>query len=66
LLTIVLFGAAVLIGAVGLVPLSIAFLSAAVLTILMRCISVERATEFVDWRLLVLIGGHDGVWNGDG
>ena len=23
----------------------------------MRCISVERAYEFVDWRLLVLIGG---------
>jgi di/tricarboxylate transporter len=57
LLTIVLFGAAVLAGAIGIVPLSIAFLSAAVLTVLMRCISVERAYEFVDWRLLVLIGG---------
>jgi di/tricarboxylate transporter len=57
LLTIVLFGAAVLIGGLGWVPLSIAFLSAAVLTILMRCISIERAYEFVDWRLLVLIGG---------
>ena len=56
-LTIVFFGAAVIIGGLGLVPLSIAFLSAAVLTILMRCISVERAYEFVDWRLLVLIGG---------
>jgi di/tricarboxylate transporter len=57
LLTIGLFGAAVLLGALGWVPLSIAFLSAAVLTVLMRCISVERAYEFVDWRLLVLIGG---------
>jgi di/tricarboxylate transporter len=57
LLTIGLFGAAVLLGAFGLMPLSIAFLSAAVLTVLMRCISVERAYEFVDWRLLVLIGG---------
>jgi di/tricarboxylate transporter len=56
-LTIVFFGAAVLVGGLGWVPLSIAFLSAAVLTILMRCISVERAYEFVDWRLLVLIGG---------
>ncbi|HEX8489804.1 MAG TPA: SLC13 family permease, partial [Chthoniobacterales bacterium] len=56
-LTIVFFGAAVIVGGLGLVPLSIAFLSAAVLTILMRCISVERAYEFVDWRLLVLIGG---------
>ncbi|HSH39532.1 MAG TPA: SLC13 family permease [Chthoniobacterales bacterium] len=57
LLTILLFVAAVIIGGIGWVPLSIAFLSAAVLTILMRCISVERAYEFVDWRLLVLIGG---------
>ncbi|MDQ3118279.1 MAG: SLC13 family permease [Verrucomicrobiota bacterium] len=57
LLTIGLFGAAVVIGGIGWVPLSIAFLSAAVLTILLRCISVERAYEFVDWRLLVLIGG---------
>ncbi len=57
LLTIGVFVAAVVIGALGWVPLSIAFLSAAVLTILMRCISVERAYEFIDWRLLVLIGG---------
>lgn len=57
LLTIALFGAAVVLGGLGWVPLSIAFLSAAVLTILMRCISVERAYEFVDWRLLVLIAG---------
>ncbi len=57
LLTIVVFGAAVLIGGIGWVPLSIAFLAAAVVTILARCISVERAYEFVDWRLLVLIGG---------
>ncbi|MBA3561053.1 MAG: anion permease [Gemmatimonadaceae bacterium] len=57
LLTICFFGTAVLIGGLGVVPLSIAFLSAAVLTILMRCVSVERAYGFVDWRLLVLIGG---------
>lgn len=57
LLTICFFGAAVLIGSLGWIPLSIAFLSAAVLTVLMRCISVERAYEFIDWRLLVLIGG---------
>jgi di/tricarboxylate transporter len=57
LLTIALFVLAVLMGSLGIVPLSIAFLSAAVLTVLMRCISVERAYEFVDWRLLVLIGG---------
>ncbi|MEO5720285.1 MAG: SLC13 family permease [Chthoniobacterales bacterium] len=57
MLTIILFVAAVLIGSLGLVPLSVAFLSAAVMTVLLRCISVERAYEFVDWRLLILIGG---------
>ena len=57
LLTIFLFGAAVVVGGLGWAPLSIAFLAAAVLTILTRCISVERAYEFIDWRLLVLIGG---------
>ncbi len=57
LLTICVFGAAVVVGGLGWMPLSIAFLSAAVLTIFMRCISVERAYEFIDWRLLVLIGG---------
>ncbi len=57
LLTIGFFATAVVIGWLGWVPLSIAFLSAAVLTILARCISVERAYEFIDWRLLVLIGG---------
>ncbi len=51
------FAAAVIAGGLGWLPLSIAFLAAGVLTILMRCISVERAYEFVDWRLLVLIGG---------
>jgi di/tricarboxylate transporter len=57
LLTVIFFMAAVVVGGFGFVPLSIAFLSAAVLTILMRCISIERAYEFIDWRLLVLIGG---------
>jgi di/tricarboxylate transporter len=57
LLTILLFVAAVVAGGFALLPLSIAFLSAAVLVILMRCISAEKAYEFVDWRLLVLIGG---------
>ena len=57
LFTVLVFSAAVVVGAMGWVPLSIAFLSAAVLTVLVRCVSVERAYEFVDWRLLILIGG---------
>ncbi len=57
LLTVGLFITAVVIGGIGWVPLSIAFLSAAVLTILCRCINIEKAYEFIDWRLLILIGG---------
>lgn len=57
LLTVIIFLLAVIAGGFELMPLSIAFLSAAVLTVLLRCISVERAYEFIDWRLLVLIGG---------
>jgi di/tricarboxylate transporter len=52
-----LFAAAVLIGSFGWMPLSIAFLSAAALAVLLRCISTEKAYEFIDWRLLILIGG---------
>lgn len=53
----IIFGAAILLGGIGWVPLSISFLSAAVLTMLMRCITAEEAYQFIDWRLLILIGG---------
>lgn len=57
LLTVGVFLAAVIAGGFGWLPLSIAFLCAAVIAILARCITVERAYEFIDWRLLILIGG---------
>lgn len=55
--TIGLFSAAVIAGSLNLLPLSIAFLAAAVATVLARGITVEEAYDFIDWRLLVLIGG---------
>jgi len=55
--TIAFFVSAILVGSVGWMPLSVAFLCAAVLTLLTRCITVEEAYEFIDWRLLILIGG---------
>jgi di/tricarboxylate transporter len=55
--TIAFFIGAIIIGSTGLMPLSVAFLSAAVMTLLTRCITVEEAYEFIDWRLLILIGG---------
>jgi di/tricarboxylate transporter len=51
------FAAAIVVGAVGWLPLSVCFLAAAVLTVLFRCISVDEAYEFIDWRLIILIGG---------
>lgn len=57
LLATVFFFAAVVIGGLGWMPLSMAFLGAALLTILTRCVTVEEAYEFIDWRLLILIGG---------
>lgn len=57
LLVALLFIAAMIVGGAGWLPLSISFLSAAVLTIIFRCIRVQEAYEFIDWRLLILIGG---------
>ncbi len=55
--TVAFFATAIIIGGIGLAPLSIAFLAAAVLTILSRSITIEEAYEFIDWRLIILIGG---------
>jgi di/tricarboxylate transporter len=55
--TISIFLIAIVIGTLGWLPLSVAFLSAAVVAVLTRCISLEKAYEFIDWRLLILIGG---------
>jgi di/tricarboxylate transporter len=68
LYAVVIFLIAVILGAIGSftnpltgevikLPVSICFLSAAVAVVLLRCVTVEKAYEFIDWRLLVLIGG---------
>jgi di/tricarboxylate transporter len=57
LIVIISFALAILAGTLQLLPLSIAFLSAAVASILMRAISSEKAYSAIDWRLLILIGG---------
>ncbi|MEJ8802234.1 SLC13 family permease [Pontibacter sp. H249] len=56
-IAIACFILAILAGTTKLLPLSIAFLLAAILTILFRCISADKAYSAIDWRLLVLIGG---------
>ena len=55
--TLAFFFLAIILGGLGWLPLSISFLAAAVLTVLSRSITIEEAYEFIDWRLIILIGG---------
>ncbi len=52
-----LFAAALIVGGAGWLPLSIALVLAAVLTVVTRIVPLEKAYEYIDWRLLILIGG---------
>ncbi len=51
------FAAALVASGLGWLPLSVAVLASAVCVILTKCIRIEEAYEFIDWRLLILIGG---------
>ncbi len=57
MLTVLFFMVAVLIGSLELAPLSVCFLTAAVLSVLTKAMTVEQAYSSIDWRLLILIGG---------
>ncbi len=57
MLTVGFFMLAVLVGSFELAPLSVCFLTAAVLTVLTKAMTVEQAYGSIDWRLLILIGG---------
>lgn len=52
-----LFAGALAAGTFGLMPLSVSLLLAAVLTVALRWVPLEKAYEFIDWRLLILVGG---------
>ena len=51
------FAFAVIAGGLGLAPLPICFLSAAARTVATGCITMQKAYETVDWRVLIVIGG---------
>ena len=55
--SLVILSLAVVVASFGLVPVSIAFLLAALALVLMRTISTEDAYGFIEWRLIVLIAG---------
>ncbi|WP_181308448.1 SLC13 family permease [Rufibacter sp. XAAS-G3-1] len=57
ILTLSFFILAILLGSFNILPLSICFLGAALLSVLFKCISTDRAYQVIDWRLLILIGG---------
>jgi len=52
-----IFLLAIVAGTFEWVPLSIAFLTAALLTVLSGAINVERVYRVINWKLLILIGG---------
>lgn len=56
-MTLAFFVTAITLSSFELIPASIGFLVAAVLTILTGCLEGERVYNTIDWRLLVLIGG---------
>ena len=51
------FAFAVIAGGLDLAPLPICFLSAAAMTVASGCITMQKAYETVDWRVLIVIGG---------
>ena len=50
-------GLSVLLGGLQVIPISIAFLLGALAVILLKCVTVEEVYSFIEWRLIVLIGG---------
>lgn len=53
----VIFLLAILAGTLEWAPLSITFMTAALLTVLSGAINVERVYQIINWKLLILIGG---------
>lgn len=55
--TLFFFSLSIILGTTGILPLSIAFLTGALLTVATRCVNANEIYEDIDWRLLILIGG---------
>ncbi len=55
--SVAVFIIAVIVGSLEWAPLSVCFLTAAVLTVISKSMPVEKAYTSIDWRLLILIGG---------
>lgn len=56
-ITIGLFILAVILSSFEVVPLSVAFLVVAMLTVILKIVDSEKVYDSINWRLLILIGG---------
>ncbi|MBK9017789.1 MAG: SLC13 family permease [Saprospiraceae bacterium] len=56
-LSVSFFIGAILLGTLEVIPLSVAFMLAAFLCVVFKCIKPDEAYEKIEWNLLVLIGG---------
>lgn len=54
---VAIFFGAIVLGGTGLLPISIAFLTGAVLMVMTGCLSTQQAYENIEWRVLFLIAG---------
>ncbi len=57
ILTALIFIAAVVVGSFEWIPLSVAFLSAALFTVIVGAVKPERVYSLINWRLMILIAG---------
>lgn len=56
LTTLLIFGAALLLSAFGLVPVQISFVAAAVLMIMFKILTLGEAYQSIDWPIIILLG----------
>jgi di/tricarboxylate transporter len=56
-LAIALFVAAVAVAGLGLAPLGIAFLLAALCAVLLKLVTAEEAYQYIHWRVIIMIAG---------
>ncbi|MEW5976967.1 MAG: SLC13 family permease [Acidobacteriota bacterium] len=54
---ILIFLAAIAVGGIGLLPISVSFLMGAVAMVLSGCLTIQQAYENIEWRVLFLIAG---------
>ena len=51
-----IFGAALLVAALGLIPAAVSFVAAVVLMVVLKIVSLREAYESIDWPIIILLG----------